>query len=85
MMRLLLLASCVSAAPHGQACLDPATTALPFCDTTLPTTVRITDLLSRLTVAEKIGLSGTLPGSDICAGVDAGVPRLGIPALSNLI
>jgi len=46
---------------------------------------RIADLISRLNTTEKIGLSGTLPGSDICAGVDAGVPRLGIPALSNLI
>ncbi len=42
-------------------------------------------MIARLTPEEKIGLSGTLPNTDICAGLDAGVPRLGIPALSNLI
>jgi beta-glucosidase-like glycosyl hydrolase len=71
--------------PHGAACLTPATASLPFCDPSQPTAARIADLVSRLTVSEKIGLLGTLPNSDTCAGLDAGVPRLDIPALSNLI
>jgi beta-D-xylosidase 4 len=74
-----------AATPHGQACLDASSAGLPFCDPSQPLAARISDLLSRLTLAEKIGLSGTLPGTDMCAGVDAGVPRLGIPPLSNLI
>ena len=87
--RTLLLFALLSLArglsPHGQACLTPATSALPFCNPALPLESRLSDLISRLTLAEKIGLSGTMPNTDMCAGVDAGVPRLDIPALSNLI
>jgi hypothetical protein len=46
---------------------------------------RVADLIGRLNTTEKIGLTGTLPGTDMCAGVDAGVPRLDIPRLSCLI
>jgi beta-glucosidase-like glycosyl hydrolase len=70
--------------PHGQACQDPATQGFPFCDPALPVATRAADFISRLTVAEKIGLSGTFVG-DICAGVDGGVPRLSVPPLSCLI
>lgn len=83
---LLALPSLAAAfVPHGQACLDPSTSSLPFCDAALPLPSRIADLISRLTTDEKIGLLGTLPNTDVCAGVDAGVPRLSIPAVSNLI
>ena len=75
----------IALSPHGAACLTPATASLPFCDSSQPTAFRIADLISRLSLSEKIGLSGTLPNSDSCAGLDAGVSRLDIPALSNLI
>ena len=54
--------------PVPQACTQANTTRLPFCDRSLPTTMRVKDLLSRLTVAEKItqligGIGGgTTPG-----------------------
>lgn len=70
--------------PHGQACLTLATQSLPFCDPTLSLSVRVADLIGRLNLTEKIGLMGTFTG-DICAGVDAGVPRLDIEPLSCLI
>lgn len=71
--------------PHGAACLTAATQALPFCDPTLSIAARVSDLLSRLNLTEKAGLSGTFPGGDMCAGVDGGVPRLDIEPLSMLI
>ena len=89
-LRLLPLLSlaCSFAAgyvPHGAACRTPATASLPFCDASLPTAARVADLIGRLTLAEKFGLTGTAPGGDMCAGVDAGVPRLDIAPLSCLI
>lgn len=35
-----------------QACMDAATTALPFCNTSLPIAVRVDDLVDRLTIEE---------------------------------
>ena len=79
-----LVASASAYTPHGQACQDAVTQGMPFCDPSLPVATRAADFISRLTVAEKIGLSGTFTG-DICAGVDGGVPRLSVPPLSCLI
>ncbi|KAL3698742.1 hypothetical protein R1sor_012818 [Riccia sorocarpa] len=60
------------AAFHGCSLdLDPSIWSLPFCNTTLPIWVRTLDLVSQLTLAEKIGqLVNTAPA----------IPRLGIPS-----
>ncbi|KAI3895110.1 hypothetical protein MKW92_048094 [Papaver armeniacum] len=50
---------------------DPSTKSYTFCKTTLPLSVRVKDLISRLTLDEKISqLVNTAPG----------IPRLGIPS-----
>ena len=85
LLLLLLPGAARGYAPHGAACRSAATQALPFCDATLPVAARVADLVGRLTLAEKFGLTGTAPGGDMCAGVDAGVPRLDIAPLSCLI
>ena len=71
--------------PHGQACQSAATQILPFCNPSLSIADRVFDLVGRLNLTEKYFLMGTMPGTDMCAGVDRGVDRLDIPPISNLI
>lgn len=71
--------------PNSHACLTPATRGLPFCNASLPTPARVTDLLGRLTAAEKIALTGSRPSSDTCDTVDAGIPRLDVPPMQWLV
>ncbi|KAA3465297.1 putative beta-D-xylosidase 7 [Gossypium australe] len=57
--------------PFSCDSLDPTTKNYPFCQTTLPVTQRARDLVSRLTLDEKISqLVNSAPA----------IPRLGIPA-----
>ncbi|KAL4271604.1 hypothetical protein GQ457_13G010000 [Hibiscus cannabinus] len=57
--------------PFSCDSLDPSTNSYPFCQTTLPIIQRARDLVSRLTLDEKITqLLNTAPA----------IPRLGIPA-----
>lgn len=63
----------VGSTPPPFSCdsLDPSTKNYPFCQTTLPITRRARDLVSRLTLDEKISqLVNSAPA----------IPRLGIPA-----
>lgn len=39
---------------HGHGCMDDTTKAFPFCDTTLSIADRVVDLVSRMTLAQKI-------------------------------
>nr|GEU44391.1 probable beta-D-xylosidase 7 [Tanacetum cinerariifolium] len=58
--------------PYACDTSNPKTTTYPFCKTTLPISARVKDLVSRLTLDEKIlQLVNTAPG----------IPRLGIPKL----
>ncbi|XP_035701811.1 beta-xylosidase/alpha-L-arabinofuranosidase 1-like [Folsomia candida] len=56
---ILLLGSCCFLS-HAQQftsqCDKPRNANLPFCDSSLPTEARVSDLIFRLTLAEKIGL-----------------------------
>ncbi|KAF4360395.1 hypothetical protein CsatB_008389 [Cannabis sativa] len=57
--------------PYACDSANPTTKSLPFCKTELPITRRVQDLVSRLTLDEKISqLVNTAPS----------IPRLGIPA-----
>lgn len=56
----------------GPACSQPETKGLPFCDTALPLTARVSDLVGRLTLAEI--------GPQLTARNSPAIPRLGIPA-----
>jgi beta-glucosidase-like glycosyl hydrolase len=57
--------------PSQSQCEEPQLQALPFCNTALPLSTRVEDLVARLNQTEKIGLMG--------AG--SAVPRLGIAPL----
>ena len=58
------------------ACSSGNSTALPFCDPSLPITQRVHDLIARLTLAEKLPqLRGGIGG-----GITPAIPRLGVPA-----
>lgn len=81
---LPLAAAATQYTPHGFGCLDPSQRGLPYCDPAQPLAARVADLLSRLTPAEKIGLTGSSFG-DLCSVVDSGVPRLFIPNVTQLI
>ena len=70
--------------PHGFGCLDGPLVGLPTCDPSLPIETRVSNLISLLTTEEKIGLTGSFTG-DLCSDIDAGVPRLHIPNVTQLI
>lgn len=71
--------------PSAHGCLDPSVRALPFCDASLAGAARVADLLGRLSLQEKIGLTGSGPFSDTCDLTDAGVPRLDVPPMMWLV
>ena len=61
---------------------------MPFCDHTLPISVRAKDLVGRLTLDEKLGLLGPDTNNThvgACTDMDAGVARLGIPGYTHLV
>ena len=63
-------------APANYACVDANVTdlLLSFCNTSLTIPERVADLLSRLSIEEKMNLTWTRGDNG-----DGGVPRLGIP------
>jgi beta-glucosidase len=70
---VLLLALCLTTVygvPPG-ACRTSRTKSLPFCDTSLAFQERVTDLVKRLNLAEKIGLLSSVHDT---------IPRLDVPA-----
>jgi beta-D-xylosidase 4 len=73
------------ALPNGHGCLLPSVRGLPFCDPTLSVDDRVADLLGRLTLAEKIALTGSAPDADTCDTIDTGIPRLGVPPVQWLV
>lgn len=60
---------------------------LPFCNISLSIDARVDDLVSRLTLDEKLGILGPDPnsGTSVCNMMDYGVERLGIPTYLNLL
>jgi hypothetical protein len=67
---LLLLASAAASGPPFSCGPPSPTRGLPFCDRSLPAARRAADLVSRLTVAEKVSQMGDEA---------PGVARLGVP------
>ena len=92
-MKSILILNTVAAAtslPNGHAwgCEPNNVSAhLPFCNAKLSTDARLTDLISRLTIDEKIGLMSAdkNTGVNVCNMMDQGVPRLGIPPYMHLV
>ena len=74
--------------PNGHGCLDPQIRLLPFCNASLSVDERVADLLQRMTLAEKIGLTGSgnwNDGRSSCDTIDPGVLRLSIPPTEWLV
>ena len=71
--------------PSAHGCLDPSVRALPFCNASLAVAARVADLLGRLTLSDKIGLTGSGPYSDTCDLTDGGAPRLDVPPMMWLV
>ena len=72
--------------PTSHGCIDRAVRGLPFCDPTLSLAERVADLVSRLTLDEKIGLTGAdLHRDGSCDTKDPGVPRLDVPPMQWLV
>jgi beta-glucosidase-like glycosyl hydrolase len=77
---LSVAASATTPTPSFHGCLDNVSMALPYCDTRLSFDARAADLVSRLTIDEKVN---TLAGQDApnyCGAHAAAVPRVGLPA-----
>ncbi len=74
--------------PWGHGCLDPAQRVLPYCDPSQSVEARVSDLLGRLTLEEKVALTGSgqwSNGASSCDTIDPGVPRLSIPPKQWLV
>lgn len=74
--------------PWGHGCLDPAQRLLPYCDQTKSVDARVSDLIGRMTLEEKVALTGSgqwSNGASSCDTIDPGVPRLSIPAKQWLV
>ena len=87
-----LMASRTAAAlPNGYAygCLPGnVSSGLPFCDASLPLFSRVQDLVTRLSLKEKIlllGGDGVNTGVGMCNGMDGGILRLGVPHYMHLV
>lgn len=63
----------MSSPAASYACQTQNTSSLPFCDPTQPFSARVTDLVGRLTLEEKLSLTSS---------THQPVPRLGIPGYS---
>jgi beta-glucosidase len=72
-LRTAALALLVALPPGARAARAQETRPYPFQDPSLPAEARISDLLSRMTLAEKIA----------ALSPDASVPRLGVPGSGN--
>eukprot|EP01065_Artemidia_motanka_P023234 TRINITY_DN2771_c0_g1_i1.p1 TRINITY_DN2771_c0_g1~~TRINITY_DN2771_c0_g1_i1.p1 ORF type:complete len:822 (+),score=323.81 TRINITY_DN2771_c0_g1_i1:43-2508(+) len=76
--------------PSGkyEACLAPAAagpcsgnaSSLPHCDVSLPASVRARDLVSRMTLQEKVSQISTYSFTQNHSGYAPAVPRVGLPA-----
>lgn len=67
--------------PWSHGCLDPLQRTLPYCNPALPVPTRVEDLVARLSLSEKVALTGSglwSDGTSSCDTVDPGVPRLQI-------
>uniref|UniRef100_A0A7N0V939 Glycoside hydrolase family 3 C-terminal domain-containing protein n=1 Tax=Kalanchoe fedtschenkoi TaxID=63787 RepID=A0A7N0V939_KALFE len=71
LLLILFAAARAATPPYSCSAADPQIQHLPFCNRTLPTLSRARDLVSRLTLDEKI--------AQLVNTADA-VPRLGVPA-----
>jgi hypothetical protein len=74
-----------AAQPAGRGCADNVTIPLPFCNPALPIPQRVSDLVGRMNLTEKVGLLASAPGTDECSVIDQGVPRLGIEYMQELV
>jgi beta-D-xylosidase 4 len=86
-LRLLIFSFCLillraedeKSAPNYWGCLDEVARAKPYCDASLSIDERVQDLLSQLTLAEKVMLISPDPSKNTCACHTKSIPRIGFP------
>ena len=75
-----------AAAPNFWACLSAAASAYKFCNASLPIEQRVSDLVGRLSLDEKIQQISPDPSlGSTCNDHISGVERLGIPQYMWLV
>lgn len=67
------------AAQGFYGCLSTNATKLPYCNTSLSAADRVADVLSRLTLSQKISLLSPTDAPHYCACLTAAVPSVGLP------
>jgi beta-D-xylosidase 4 len=69
-----------SVPPQYHGCLEPNATRLRYCDSSLSAAARVEDILTRLTIDEKIGLLSPHDAPEYCRCLTAPVTRIGLPS-----
>eukprot|EP01062_Namystynia_karyoxenos_P013270 TRINITY_DN1478_c0_g1_i1.p1 TRINITY_DN1478_c0_g1~~TRINITY_DN1478_c0_g1_i1.p1 ORF type:complete len:869 (+),score=260.55 TRINITY_DN1478_c0_g1_i1:64-2607(+) len=66
--------------PNYHGCTDPKAKALPYCDTSLPIEARVDDLVSRLSLSERVAAISPQPKlGETCGVHTAGKADIGLP------
>jgi beta-glucosidase-like glycosyl hydrolase len=65
--------------PNFWGCQNDVAKALPYCDMSLSIDERLEDLLSHLTLDEKVDMIGADPTQDVCMTHTMNVSRIGLP------
>ena len=78
-LTVALTVALAGAAPLFHGCLDDVSRALPYCNTSVPVEDRVSDVIARLNVTEKIGLLSPHDPPYYCGCLTAPVPRIGLP------
>jgi hypothetical protein len=79
LITLVLPVAAAGAAQAELTCQSPELKGLPFCDASLPVSLRVADLLPRLNLTEKIGQTGMVATREKEIGVQgAHVNPLGL-------
>eukprot|EP00164_Ancoracysta_twista_P003087 GFYU01004121.1.p1 GENE.GFYU01004121.1~~GFYU01004121.1.p1 ORF type:complete len:789 (-),score=304.22 GFYU01004121.1:39-2405(-) len=71
--------------PNYQGCISDTAKSFKYCDTSYSTEARVADLMSHLTLDEKLGLIGPDPKYGSCSCINKAIDRLGLPRFMWLV
>ena len=80
MMMMMVVVSSATVIPNYKGCLNETARKLPYCDESKTIDERVDDLISRLTLEEKINTISPQPSlGDTCGDHTAGKASIGLP------